>query len=86
MKGVDNAIYQLKNILETNIQIIFTFQQMCFSKLGWMNYSCLCSFLQYFKKIYKLSIIFISLRDNVLLMATHQSQLSLAVNKEQKAD
>ena len=30
LKGVDNAIYQLKNILETNIQIIFTFQQMCF--------------------------------------------------------
>ena len=39
LKGVDNAIYQLKNILETNIQIIFTFQQMCFSKLGRVNYS-----------------------------------------------
>ena len=43
---------------------------MCFSKLGRVNYSCHLSFF--------------SLRDNVLLMTTHLSQLSLAVNKGAK--
>ena len=44
---------------------------MCFSKLGGVNYSCHLSFF--------------SLRDNVLLMTTHLSQFSLAVNKGTKS-
>ena len=53
---------------------------MCFLKLGQVNYSCHFFFFTILYNICKFSIIFISLRDNVLLITKHLSQLSLAVN------